>query len=129
MSTLNRFTITPQHLALLRNMNITWDNTGWGAPAVDGKRPYGSSDLYPSMAKIIGMTPEYVSRDKQIFFSEQQEETLYQLHNEMETVLQIVVQQGGSLLSREYQQEGTYPYQWIPVLQGKKPQDGEEGKE
>ena len=40
-----RFTVTDEHLRLLRRAYVSWDETEFGAPEIDCKRPYGNSDM------------------------------------------------------------------------------------
>jgi len=35
-----RFELKEEHLKLLRNMNVSWDECEFGAPAIDCKKPY-----------------------------------------------------------------------------------------
>lgn len=38
-----RFHLKEDHIKLLQNMNIRWNNKGYGSPEVDSKRPFGNS--------------------------------------------------------------------------------------
>lgn len=49
-----RFTVTDEHLDLLRNAHVVWRTEGAGAPAVDAVRPYGSAAVEADVARIIG---------------------------------------------------------------------------
>lgn len=49
------FELKEEHLKLLRNVCVYWDDCEFGAPAVDCKKPYGSSNVYKDMAKILGI--------------------------------------------------------------------------
>jgi hypothetical protein len=40
-----RFTVSDEHLRLLRRAYVSWDETEFGAPEIDCKRPYGNSDM------------------------------------------------------------------------------------
>lgn len=84
-----RFTITEDHLKLLKNMWTSWDDTEFGAPQIDPKRPYGNSSVYEDIAGIIGLKiPDF---DKDEEWSKADLDAMNQLHQEMETVLQIGV--------------------------------------
>ena len=49
-----RFEIKEEHLKLVRRMVIRYDDScEFGAPSVDPKRPYGNSDVYKDIARII----------------------------------------------------------------------------
>lgn len=89
-----RFTVTDAHLKLLRAANVRWEDIETGAPAIDGKRPYGNSDVPRDMAELLGVEPEgdeYGDADE---LSSGQREELLRLHRETETALQIVLATG-----------------------------------
>jgi hypothetical protein len=50
-----RFTVTDEHLRLLRRAYITWEGGEFGAPGIDSKRPYGNSNVYSDIAEILGL--------------------------------------------------------------------------
>lgn len=80
-----KFTVTADHLKLLQRAYVGWDDCEYGAPAIDGKRPYGNGDVATDIAEILGWaTP----RDGP---SEAQERAARALHEETATVLQIVL--------------------------------------
>jgi hypothetical protein len=69
------FTITENHLKLLKRLNVDWDDCEFGAPCIDPKRPYGNSDVLDDIAEILG-----VKKTKEFD----------RLHKEMQIVLQII---------------------------------------
>lgn len=71
-----RFIVREQHLKLLDSMWVGWDDCEFGAPAIDCKRPYGNSDVLGDMREILGAEGA-------------DDDHLYALHREMQTVLQI----------------------------------------
>jgi hypothetical protein len=50
-----RFTVTDEHVRLLRRAYVSWDETEFGAPGIDPKRPYGNSNIYGDIAEILGL--------------------------------------------------------------------------
>lgn len=90
------FEVKQEHLKLLRNAIIRWEDCEFGAPAIDCKRPYGNSQVLSDIAEILGIKPAKVNPfDKDEFgFSEEQEDMMNQLHRETVTVLQIAVSTG-----------------------------------
>jgi len=87
---MQKFTVTEQHLKLLKKMNVGWDNCEFGAPCINPKRPYGNSSVLVNMADILEMDlfkDEYGEK----YITENQENELTCLHRDMETVLQIVL--------------------------------------
>jgi hypothetical protein len=76
-----QFTITHQHLALAPRMNVGWCGDEYGAPEIDPKRPYGNSDVEGDIREILGIEGET-------------EGGLRELHEQMQTVLQIALATG-----------------------------------
>lgn len=118
-----RFTVTFEHLELLRHANVTWNGDEWGAATVDPKRPYGNGDVLRDtfgilQAAILGgdgrwdhdhdlpvaMTPEQWAVEA---------ERLGRLHRETETVLQIALATG--LFEEGVYEAGMYGRNWERV--------------
>lgn len=79
------FTITKNHLKLLKSMHIEWsDGPYGGSPCVNEKRPYGNSDVLGDVADIIG-----IKHDGDGCFEEEIFDFLRTLHKETATALQI----------------------------------------
>lgn len=47
------FTITDQHLLLMRNVYIEWNECEFGAPSVNPKRPYGNSNVLRGILELL----------------------------------------------------------------------------
>lgn len=82
------FTVTGQHLKLLRRANVEWDDIEFGAPCIDGKRPYGNGDVIGDIAEILGR--DLPGGD----YPENVEEALTKLHAETGIALQIALTTG-----------------------------------
>ncbi len=52
---IKRFTVTGEHLRLLRRACISWDDAEFGAPGINPKRPYGNSNVFADIAEILGV--------------------------------------------------------------------------
>lgn len=52
---IKRFTVTDEHLRLLRHAYISWDESEFGAPGINAKRPYGNSNVFADIAEILGV--------------------------------------------------------------------------
>lgn len=96
---MNAFTLTENHLKLLRRMNVGWQDAEYGAPEIDPKRPYGNSDVELDIAEILGWE---VDEDG---LSEFQSNSARELHEEMATALQVVLFTG-KFKSGVYKREG-----------------------
>lgn len=105
-----RFELKEEHLKLLRNMNVRWDECEFGAPAIDYKRPYGSSNVYKDMAKILGIRG-FEDSEEETSFSREQVILMENLHRENKVALQIVLKTGkfepGIYVADEYSDNWT----------------------
>ena len=52
---IQRFTVTDEHLRLLRRACVSWNEDEFGAPGINSKRPYGNSNVFADIAKILGV--------------------------------------------------------------------------
>ena len=97
------FEVTEDHIKLLKNSYTSWSSMEYGAPMMDPKRPYGNSDVVRDMAKVL---------DREIFDPKTGEriddkaDDLYKIHKQMETVLQILLDN-----ARKGIETGTYERQ------------------
>ena len=98
-----RFTVTEEHLKLLRRAEVRWDDSEYGAPAIDSKRPYGNSDVVLDILEILGLdkgtvTIGGVTTEIDISDMDEPPEHLVahcnKLHQETLAVLQIALSTG-----------------------------------
>jgi hypothetical protein len=92
MNDVERFTVTPEHVALLRAAYVGWDSCEFGAPAIDCKRPYGNSDVLRDMAGILNV-PQVETEDGSVW-SKAEAERMRCVHAETRTALQIFLRTG-----------------------------------
>ena len=103
------FTVTEDHLKLLRRARVSWDDAEYGAPAIDPKRPYGSSNQVRDMAEILGLPDsEWLDQDDVIPGAEGR---LARLHAETAIALQIVLATGEFRPGR-YTRTDQYEIDW-----------------
>jgi hypothetical protein len=91
------FTITEDHLKLLRRFIVGWQDCETGAPEIDPKRPYGNSDVPLDVAEILGWpTPneETMSGREYDAARETLRERAMTIHCETRTALEIVLRTG-----------------------------------
>lgn len=77
------FLMSGDHLILLSAANVRWGGIEWGAPAVDGKRPYGNGDLIGDICDLLEWQED--PEDPEV------RERAERLHRETEIALQIVL--------------------------------------
>jgi hypothetical protein len=107
-----RFVVTKQHLKLLYNMFIVWNDCEFGAPAVDCKRPYGNKDVYSDIGDILDIEHDVDGEEPE--YSKEKEAEFEKLHKEMDTVLQILVQHAeAGLKVGTYEREGYIYWKFI----------------
>jgi hypothetical protein len=87
------FTITEDHLKLLRCMYVGWNDCESGTPEINSKRPYGNSDVVGDVREILGRSTTCPTCGNTPSDSEEPADydELWQLHVDTQTVLQIVL--------------------------------------
>jgi hypothetical protein len=105
------FTVTDDHLKLMRRAYVSWDDCEFGAPAVDCKRPYGNSDVLADIAEILEVPDDqWKDADGEPFHAA---EALIRLHAETAVVLQIALSTGQFSTGRYVREKfGT----WRPLI-------------
>jgi hypothetical protein len=90
---IRRFTVTDEHLRLLRRSYVEWDSSEFGAPGISPKRPYGNSNVYADIADILQMPEnEWTGEDGDL--SDDAQWRFLRLHVETATALQIALATG-----------------------------------
>lgn len=87
---MKRFELKSEHIKLLRAAYVDWDDCEYGAPAINCKRPYGSSAVESSIAEVLGY-------DKPCYECGRgwpPDVDLRALHEETRTALQIILRTG-----------------------------------
>jgi len=124
------FVIKEEHLKLLKEMCVRWNDCEFGAPEIDPKRPYGNSNVVYNVAEIIGIekTKDNTEYDKEeakeysdyndyitdLEWNKKTYDYLFDLHKDMQIVLQIVL----STLSFQkgtYRKKNKYGHEWVKV--------------
>ena len=101
------FTLTEDHLKLLRKMYVGWSNCEYGAPEIGPKRPYGNSWVAGDIHEILsGNYPEDLD--------DELEDKYYNLHRETETALQIVLWTG-KFEAGTYRRINPYSKEWTNI--------------
>lgn len=106
-----RFTLTTEHIALLRASCIGWDDCEFGAAAIDCKRPYGNSAVLRDMADILGVP---TAGDELNPFDEETDRRMRELHKETRTALEVVLR-CGTFTPGEYVTSSPYERDWRPA--------------
>ena len=87
------FTVTEEHLRLLRRAYVWWGEGEFGSPAIDPKRPYGNSNVFRDIAEILDES--YVEPDdEETDLSPDAEWRYLRLHVETAIALQIALAAG-----------------------------------
>jgi hypothetical protein len=91
--TVTEFTVTDDHLRLLRRAYVHWNQGEFGAPSIDSKRPYGNSNVFGDIAEILGI-PESEWADEDLSPSVDYEWRFLRLHVGTAVALQIALETG-----------------------------------
>ena len=81
-----RVTVTEDHVKLVNNLKFDINATEFGAPTVDPKRPFGNSDVYADMERIL--KGRKVSSDFDV--GERRKRQLDKLYVQLKDCLQIL---------------------------------------
>lgn len=85
------FEVKDYHIKLLRESYVSWNDMESGAPSIDPKRPYGDKGIIRSVAKIVGKENELFDEMGLRIGQDGEYEELYSIHEEMKTVLGILL--------------------------------------
>jgi hypothetical protein len=89
------FTVTDEHLRLLRHAYVSWFDAEFGAPSIDPKRPYGNSNVYGDMAEVLGLLDgEWQDEAREDWPPPEAQWRFLRLHVETAIVLQIALATG-----------------------------------
>ncbi len=118
MITVKRFTLTEEHVKLLRRVRVSWNDCcgGFDAPTVDPKRPYGNSSVCNDIHEIL--TGESIGREnsERDELTPEEEKRYFKLHNETKIALQVVLTTGSFVLG-DYELVGCGKY-WLKIVGG-----------
>jgi hypothetical protein len=88
------FTVTEEHIKLLRRTVISWNDCEFGAPEIDCKRPYGNSYVYGDIAEILGIKPAIEDEYGENHFSREQTDKMLKWHMGTQAALRIFLATG-----------------------------------
>jgi len=106
------FFVTNDHIILLQNMMVSWDDNRGGTPCVDNLQPYGSTCFLCDVARILGIKPKLDLTTKKTSFTEEQLEYMKKTHRETQIVLQIFLKTG-KMEPGSYKHDGTYEWRKV----------------
>jgi hypothetical protein len=87
-----RYTVTEEHIKLLREAYVGWQNCEFGAPEIDPKRPYGNSFVYGDIAEILGIEGVIIDEEKD--YTDEQRDRMQEIHRGTENALEIALAVG-----------------------------------
>ena len=85
------FEVKDYHIELLRESYASWNDMESGAPSIDPKRPYGDKGVIRSVAKVVEKESELFDEIGLRTGKSEEYEELYSIHEEMKTVLGILL--------------------------------------
>ena len=81
-----QFTLTSDHVKLLRAVKIAWNSSDYGGPSFNTQRPYGGVHVYSNMLDILGIPSEERKPSDTVWLED--------LHRSMAVALQVVLRTG-----------------------------------
>lgn len=88
------FTLTEDHVKLVRQMLVNWQDCEYGAPEIDPKRPYGNSNVAYDIHEILtGKEWDYGDEDTNEMSGDMADK-YYAIHRETDKALQIILASG-----------------------------------
>lgn len=93
MAQATSITITDDHLTLLKEMVVGWQDAEYGAPEVDPKRPYGNSAAAEDIYEALGW--EMPTDDDGYPEVANDDERAWAIHRSMEHVVWIALTHPG----------------------------------
>ena len=103
------FELKQQHLDLLKETYIGWNDCEFGSPEIDCKRPYGNSNVEEDIAEIIGMKDAYDEDEDE--WDEKKLKIINRLHKETQIALQIILHCQSFKLGK-YKKIDKYGQEW-----------------
>ena len=89
-----KFTLTENHIKLLRRFQVGWQDCETGAPEIDPKRPYGNTGVPWDIHEILTGETVGFKDSKREELTERECDRYLELHRETDTALQIVLETG-----------------------------------
>lgn len=99
------FFLKEEHIKLLKNAYVSWEDCEFGAPTIDCKRPYGNSNVYHDIAEILGYP--YDDEDDSV----NDYDKMRRIHEETQTALQIFLYTG-RMEAGTYKRDGYSSSRW-----------------
>lgn len=103
------FELTADHVTLIQNMWVGWQDGESGAPAIDPKRPYGNSDVARDVADLLEVE---LPEDDDGYIPAEIESQLMAIHRSTEVALQIYLKYGDAIGTYR---RPKYSIDWEPV--------------
>ena len=89
-----KFTLTEDHVKLLRRMYVEWQDVETGAPEIDPKRPYGNSNVAVDIHEILTGEEIGTLRAIRMDLTCEEHDAYRILHRETQLALQVVLATG-----------------------------------
>lgn len=82
------FKVTENHIKLIKAMCVRWDDSEFGAPAIDSKRPYGNSSVLLDIVEVLGVCS---NEDRVDEYINKYGDILTEIHKQTQTALEILL--------------------------------------
>lgn len=112
------FTLTQDHIKLLRRFEVGWQDCETGAPEIDPKRPYGNSAVENDIHEILTGETIGCTDSKRDELTEKETEKYSKIHREMENALQIILFTGSFKPGKYEADEYSSNWKLVPAPNG-----------
>jgi hypothetical protein len=115
----NAFTLTEEHLKLLKSACLYWEDCETGAPAIDPKRPYGNSGVAEDVIEILGWEDPHCPRCGEPIDEGKSIELrrrALEIHTETLIALEIILSTQCFGPGKYYRQSSAHPWECVNEL-------------
>lgn len=111
-----QFEIQEHHILLAKRFYVSWEDAEFGAPCIDPKRPYGNSAVLQDISEILGKAGETCPHCGELLDDSSDANAEYEkIHEEMETVLQILLDNAHKGIKVGVYHKEEYGGIWKPI--------------
>ncbi len=106
------FTVTEDHIKLLKRAMVSWDDRFNQGPCIDPLQPYGSTCINCDVAEILDFKPWLDRETGKPYYTAPQLARMSKVHRETQIALSIFLKTG-MMLAGTYEHSGLYDWKKV----------------